>query len=376
MRENELSHLSPEDRLFLLISRGGLTSEEQLRARGLLALPLRWPELLGRVYDHQTWPLVYRNLRELGFFAVPDAIQTELKRAYLATVLMNQRATDELAGLLHRLSDAGIPAVPLKGVYLANSLYEDPASRVCTDIDLLVPPSELDHTLEIIRAAGYSDFFTDGFFRRLDLCHGRHYSFERRSSGYSSLIELHWQVVQHSSRDIAAVTDLWCEARRTCFFGAPAHQLSPEWQFLYLCVHVADHEWRGIKWLVDVHQICTSQPPAWQEVQEKAKRFGFELAVCQTLAACSLLLGTPLPELYSSVSLPPKLRASSLALTIGPPRVFSHLSLLERPWDKLRCVANVVLVPKPADRNFLRVPEVLSFLYYPLRALRLIAKRV
>jgi hypothetical protein len=319
---------------------------------------------------------VYRNLRDLEFFAVPDAIQTELKRAYQATALMNQRASDELVGLLHRLGDAGIPAMPLKGVALANSLFEDSASRACTDIDLLVPPSEVGHTLEIIRAAGYSDVFSEDFFRQLDLRHGRHYSFERKFSGYSSLIELHWQVVQHSSRDAAAVTDLWYEARRSNFFGAPARQLSPEWQFLYLCIHAADHQWRGLKWLVDVHQTCISQSPEWHRVKEKARRFGLEPAVCQTLAACSLLLGTPLPEIYSSVSLPPKLRASCLELSAGPPRVFSHLSLLKQPWDKLRCVANVVFVPKPADRNFLRVPEAISFLYYPMRALRLIAKRV
>jgi hypothetical protein len=127
---------------------------------------------------------------------------------------------------------------------------------------------------------------------------------------------------------------------------------------------------------VDVHQVCTSQTPDWHRVREKAKQFGFQPVVCQTLATCALLLGTPLPELYSSVSLPPKLRASSLGLTLDSPRAFSHLPLLERPWDKLRCIANVVLVPKPADRNFVRIPDALSFLYYPLRALRLIAKRV
>ena len=376
MHENKCSNLSPEDRLFLLISRGPLSSDEQARARGLLTLPLRWPELLGRVYDHQTWPLAYRNLRELGFFTVPDTIQTELRHAYLTTALINQRASDELARLLHRLSGLGIPAVPLKGVYLANSLFGDPACRVCSDIDLLVPPSDIDRTLKIIREAGYADVFSDAFFRQLDLRHGRHYSFERKLSGYSSLIELHWQVVQHSSRDTGAITDLWSEARGSSFFGAPARQLSPEWQFLYLCIHAADHHWRGLKWLADVHQTCISQPPEWCGVQEKARRFGLEVAVCQTLAACSLLLGTPLPEIYSSVSLPPKLRSSCLALTAAPPRAFSHLSLLDRPWDKLRCVANIVFVPKPADRNFVRVPEALSFLYYPMRALRLIAKRI
>jgi hypothetical protein len=96
----------------------------------------------------------------------------------------------------------------------------------------------------------------------------------------------------------------------------------------------------------------------------------------QTLAACSLLLGTPLSARYASVSLPAKVRIFPLppfpART--PEAAFSQLTLLQRPWDKLRCAANIVFVPKPADQDFVHPPAALSFLYYQLRMLRLIRK--
>jgi hypothetical protein len=376
MLENKLECLTHEDRLCLLLSLGQLTPEEQTRTRKFLSAPVQWSQVLDRAYTHQTYPLVYCNLRELEFFGVPDAVRAELKSAYLANALRNQLLSNELARLLNQLSEAKVPAIPLKGVSLAESLYGDPAARVSTDLDLLVPTLQLDHAIEVIRAAGYADKFDDSFFRRLDLRHGRHYSFEGSTAGYSTLVELHWRLVQHSSRDADAVKDLWTEAQPTRCFGVPACRLSPEWEFLYLSIHAADHGWQGLKWLVDVHHLSTSRPPDWRCVAHKAEQFGLDRVVARTLATCSLLLETPLPKAYSSVVLPARLASFPLMDLTGARRTaaFSHLPLLQQPWDKLRCVANVVFVPKPADRNFLRLPRALSLLYYPLRVLRLVAK--
>jgi len=377
MRESKSRSLSLEEHLCLLLSRGQLLPAHEVQVRELLSLPVRWPELLELVYAQETWPLVYRNLRELGFFSVPDAVRAELKCAYAATAIKNQFAADELAALFDRLSDARILVMPLKGVYLANSLYGDPAARVSSDLDLLVPPGQLEQSLEVIRTAAYRDVSDDRFFRKLELRYGRHYSFVRNGTPYSSLVEVHWRLVQHSSDDSAAVKDLWAEAQPARCFETTACQLSPAWQFLYLCLHAADHSWQGLKWLADVHQLCVSQPPELRRIKQKADQFCLESVVHRTLATCSLLFGTPLPEAYASVCLRPQWRRSVLALSPEPRQsAFSHLSLLARPWDRLRCLANVVLVPKPADRNFLRLPAAFSLLYYPLRVVRLIGKRV
>ncbi len=118
-------HLTREDRLCLLLCRGQLTLDEQARAREFLTAPLQWPLLLERAYTHDVYPLVYRNLRQLDFSAVPQMVQTELKRAYLVNALRNQLLAEDLARLLDLLSDSDIPVIPLKGVALAESLYGD-----------------------------------------------------------------------------------------------------------------------------------------------------------------------------------------------------------------------------------------------------------
>ena len=372
MRHNMI----PEDRLCLLLARGQIQPDVEQRILKLLGTPLCWPLLLERSYAHQVYPLVYRNLRQLGFPGIPDAVQASLKGTYLANALRNRLLAEELACLLHLLRDTGIPAIPLKGVTLAESLYGDPAARICADIDLLIPPAQVKQALELILASGYRDEFPDRFFSKLALRYGRHYVLLRDSRGTSFRLELHWQILQHSSRNDEAITDIWAEARPNSFFGAPTLSLSPEWEFLFLSIHAADHEWQSLKWLSDIHEVVSFAPIDWLKAKQKAEWLGLGLAIRQALTASSLLLETRMPLGWELASLPADVRLfPNVPFPAGSPEAgFSHLHLLSRPLDKLRYMANLVLVPKPADRDFLRLPTSLSFLYYVARPPRLVGR--
>ena len=369
--------MTSEDELCLLLARGQLTPEVRTRILQCLATPLQWPLVLERAYSHQVYPLLYRNLRDLGFPGVPETVQAELKGLFMANALRNQLLAEELARLLGLFSEAGIRVVPLKGVALAQSLYGDTAARVCADIDLLVPPASLAQAIELILAAGYRNEVSDPYFSKLVLRHGRHFNAVRDGRGVSFLVELHWELVQHSSTDADAVADLWRESLPGSFFGAPAFSLSPEWEFLYLSIHAVDHEWRSLKWLSDIHEVVSSGRISWARVAEKAERFEIDLPVRQTLAVSSHLLETPMPEQYSTVTLPAGVRLFPFMVAADDPKnafAFRHLRLLPRLWDKVRYFSSIVFAPRPADLDFLRLPPALGFLYYVLRPPRLACK--
>lgn len=377
MTTAEVLGRSAEDQLCLLLARGQLTSDERSRILQFLANPLQWPVILERACSHQVYPLLYRNLRDLGFPGVPEPVQAELKSLSLANAFRNQLLADELARLLILLGKAGIRVVPLKGVALAQALYGDTAARVCADIDILVPPANVAQAIDLILASGYRTESSDPYVSKLVLRHGRHYDVVRESQGISFLLEVHWILVQHSSKNGEAVDDIWAEARPQSFSGAAAFSLSPEWQFLYLAIHAADHEWRSLKWLVDIHEIASSGRVDWQRVAQKAGQFELDRPVQQTLAVSSLLLGTPLPS-YCSASTPPDgVRLFPYTVAADDPRnavAFRHLRVLQRPWDKARYFASILFAPKPTDLDFLRLPRSLSFLYYVMRPPRLACK--
>jgi len=69
--------------------------------------------------------------------------------------LLARRARHRQLEALRLLAAAGIECVVLKGFALAHSLYDDPLTRIGSDIDLLLRPSALQPAIGALRAAGW-----------------------------------------------------------------------------------------------------------------------------------------------------------------------------------------------------------------------------
>jgi hypothetical protein len=172
MREKITTAMTPEDQLCLLLARQ-LSADVRKQAVDLLASPLRWPLVLEHAKRYGITPLLYHALEALGFYDVPDPVRTELATFFKVNAIRNELLAEEMARILRLLGNAGIPAMPLKGIALAESLYEDPALRVFEDIDVLVPT---DHTIEafqLIVSSGYEPEFTQPFLLDLLVRYGK-----------------------------------------------------------------------------------------------------------------------------------------------------------------------------------------------------------
>jgi hypothetical protein len=276
---------------------------------------------------------------------------------------------------------------------LAQSLYGDPTARVCADIDILVPAGDVLRARRLILASGYSSPFTENFFihhqfhtsadcplfRERDRVSGKGRN-NKTSDALYYLVEVHWTLLQHSSRDAEAMAELWGQGRSEEFFGIRAVNLTPEWQFLYLSAHAAYHKWSKLKWLADIHQLCVAgsdgQMVDWARVKELAGRSELELVAETTLTACASLFGTPRPAELSQRPLPTGIRLfpDSLADSELWNAPLFYPRLLKRPSEKLRWFAQMFFVPRVADHRFIKLPASLTFLYYFLRPLRLAFK--
>ena len=368
--------MTPEDELCLLLSHGQLSSAARERAWGLLESPLRWDLLVARAREHQVVPLLYRSLQALDFHGVPDLTHAELSAAFRMNALRNAFLAGALARVLQLLNDAGVRVIPLKGLTLAELLYGDSAFRVCSDIDILVPPSEALLAHRLLVAHGYTSPFTEDFFAKHQFRAGAECPLTPEKTAFPYQLEFHWSLLQHSRKDEEAMQDLWFQARPKEFFGVRAYGLTPEWEFLYLAWHVAHHKWHTLKWLADIHELCISAHIDWYQVREKTERFELESVVGPTLAACSLLFGTPTPAGFPSRALPAGVQlfpASLAASEVWKAPVFCPW-LLKRPSERLRWFAEMIFVARLSDYIFFPLPPSLSFLYYFLRPLRLAGK--
>lgn len=371
---NRAAHLSPEDQTILLLARGDLTPQIQERALALLATPLRWELVLERVRVHQVYPLFFRNFDRLGFLGMPGHVRADLEALCRVNAFHNTLLVEELAHVLTLLDKAGIPAIPLKGVALAESLYGDVSLRLCTDIDVLVPPRMVAQAFLVLLASGYRAEFTERFFVDCWRHRNTEASLTREEQGFCYILDLHWGVLHGIALDGGVSEDVWGETRHKAFFDVPAYTLSPEWNLLFLAAHAGHHRWQGLKWLVDIHEVCIQGSIGWEKLGAKARRLGWQDVLRLSLSVCHTLFSTPIPQDFSCHRVPPQLALFPAKPSLRRWRwecAFFPLSLLKRPSDKLRYGVRLLLLPTLAEYRMLRLPSALNFLYYPLRILRL-----
>jgi hypothetical protein len=371
--------LSPEDRLCLLLARGTFPPAVRAESLELLRAPLRWDLILDRVTAHAVFPLVSRNLDALDFEGVPQAARESLTVLSRLNAFRNVLLLEDLRHALQALGGAGVPVIPLKGVALAASLYGDAALRVCSDLDVLVPPRDVARAFDLLLADGYEPwepYDVDGAEIDWLLSSNIEYGFLRRRREFAAILELHWDMAWRWQPEGRVVERAWRRAEPCEVLGAKAWRLSPEWEALYLMVHAARHRWHGLKWAVDIHELCVRGDVPWNALRETAAAFGWAGAVQVSLSVCETLFDTPVPERWAGRRVPgwvPLFPAAPPPADIWSDALVP-VRLLDGPGARLRYLLRLLLLPTLAERRALCLPTALRALYYPLRPVRLAAR--
>jgi hypothetical protein len=331
---------------------------------------LRWPRVFESARRYGIFPLLYADLRTLGFPSVPDPVRLEWTRVFQFNAMRNELLARELARILRLLGDAGIPVIPLKGLALGESLYGDPALRVCSDIDVLVPMRNAAEAFHLLLSSGYKAEFTQPRLLDVVVRYAKDCLLTRQDCMRAYHLELHSGLLWGGQLERELLEEVWSEAARKSFYGVPAFALSAEWEFLYLAVHAAQHGWLSLRWYVDLDRLCRRGMIDWKRVNEKAKWLGWQAAVRSSLAACASLFETPVDPALGSTPPPRRSRVPRPSNLQVPSENLFLFRLLKTPARKLCYLAIRLLAPTPADCEFLPLPASLFFLYYALRPFR------
>jgi len=159
------------------------------RVEGLIE-DVSWPQLAETLYRRKLLPMLGPRIMELAEGRASDEFGVTVEEVIDAG--RRHGAFLQLVSLraIAMLADAGIRSIALKGPLLGEAIYGDPGRRPSSDIDLLVPPEQLQTAVEVIRELGYrapTDYVYESGLPLLHfvLVHDR---------GELPAMELHWRV--------------------------------------------------------------------------------------------------------------------------------------------------------------------------------------
>lgn len=249
--------------------------------------PLRWEDVLCLAERHGVASqLAASPVAQTAAELLPPDARERLTNWRRWAVLSDQKAVALLEELNSRTGAAGVPFILLKGLGLAERLYEDPRARIGKDLDLLVREKSIPAVDRILASMGFWPFRAEFFLE-----HHYHIPYIARDVNTRIRIELHWEVTPRSSL-VQFGVDRWWQAARTRRLRCGEVLLPPPAEEL---AHLAWHAFTSgvpkLRDLVDVAKLWFNleAETSWETVIARAEAARARHFLEEALRLCRLL---------------------------------------------------------------------------------------
>ncbi|WP_145947072.1 nucleotidyltransferase family protein [Paenibacillus sp. Y412MC10] len=361
------SSLPEELRLLLLLV--GETRDSSISTFDITNI--NWDLFLDLVDHHRLYPLVYVQLNKLIDSNIPMEVVNALQVKYQQNTFHMLHLCAEMERVINKLVDNGLRALVLKGPVLSESLYGDLSLRTSKDIDILISIDDLEHVRNQLINLGY--VFKSDLPPILNEWKWRWHHIACIHPQKATQIEIHWRL-SHDSGNEPKFEELWNRKRVSSLTKTPVFFLGTEDLFLYLVTHGARHGWFRLRWLVDIDRMLLKGVNEDKLVSLLNKYKTKQLAG-QALILSSELLRTPLTNKLNQLTNSEHARQIAISafafikdkviLEYSEPSVRYQLSLKTKS-QKIKFLISR-FHPDSLDMNLLRLPKTLHFLYFPLR---------
>lgn len=373
------SSFRPEEQLLLQCVHTHTELVQIDALRELINSPLDWNYLLRIGRQHRLIPLLYWYLKNKFLEGVPVQSLSAMRIEFRDNTLRNLSMLHEIKSVTQILAQAGIPAVPFKGVVLALQAYHHTALRVCRDIDLIVPHQYIHQAKDLLLKSGYQFHSEYVGADRSALYQQGSNAFPLVNSANGLILELHWRLMPEVSIDSDY---FWEKAAPQEYSGAKVLQFSPEDLILLLLIHGSKHLWSELIWAVDVDQMLRhTKDIQWDHLLKLAQNWKVGRFVKVGMLFCHTLLNSPVPEQIVkcckkdrvAVALCDRVQANTFSSELGEfSRHWANYQMREGGRSKLQYLGAQLINWKPSSRDiaFLPLPKPLRFLYPVVRMVR------
>ena len=228
-----------------------------------------WEELVAHGRKQRVILIIYEFLKR-GNIKVPDTVFNKMKLYYRNNALRNIQFERELKILKNILNSAQIQFMLLKGIGLSQYLYQDPALRPSSDIDILVRP------LNIVKLD--KEMINNGYFFALasspiEIKAYRLVSHQwpYKRYGSNTFIEVHRLYGPRSRSATIGSDEIWVRSAKISLYKEEYNVMCPEDMLLFLVFHSTKEFWEDWLQLYDIAAIVTKNPSLdWNAVVDRA----------------------------------------------------------------------------------------------------------
>lgn len=273
----------------LLCTTANLSPERKERISSLLSGNVDWKYLLDLAIFHGIAPLISRNLavNDLNSRVLKPYLE-RLNEIYNKTLYRNMILSDELTKILSAFNQRGIPVISLKGIALAEMLYENPALRTMSDMDILVQPDDLKRASSLLIEMGYAQLTLPNY--KIHPFHGAPYY---KQTTFPIFIELHWDLEDEKLMSTPR-EKIWSRAQTLQLQWGKTMVLSLEDTLMFSVVQLCK-QFDQLKVLGDIAELIKKYKGGldWRYIVNSAHSWGIGTGVYYSLKRAQDLLEAP-----------------------------------------------------------------------------------
>lgn len=342
-----------------------------------------WMSVYHAAVRHNLAPYVYYLLKQDSVeYNIPNSIMDSFRDQYYLVATKNTRIYHELKKIVKSLNSNNIPCILLKGVYLAQDLYDKPALRSMNDIDLLLKQEDIATAVRILADIDFhpsQPFFIDALEEFQIHIPALIKSATDQSKQVA--VELHWSIARSTLKHKIDRNQLWLNSSTIDIDELNASVMSVEKNLHHIALHASydDLFGNGIRPLVDILLITRKKDINWNKLLRICKDSGTDRYIFITFSLTKKLLGATIPESFMKEVEPDVLTDEMLQtaeeiLFRDSMRGYSEATFIGRTlkgsfWNQVKSLLKKLYPPRSelSETYGIDPASLKMLLYYPIR---------
>ena len=306
-------NLSLEDKLLRYYAQIDINDKAKNRLDEILHNDLNWSYILQESINEGIAYLFYHNLLQFKN-GIRQDIWNKFKEIYYTNIYQNTKIYQEMNIVLSSFNKENVKVIPLKGIFLAEKIYNNIGLRAMGDIDLLIKKEDLSRIDKLLEDIGYrspihkelrSHAIEKSYMNSIDYF---------KTGEKSPILHIHWHIVNVSLPTYMYTKNIkmdkfWEYAKPVKIADTETLQLAPHHLIIHLAEHALKHSFDRLTLLSDINAATKRyrEQIKWEKLIKETMEFGMERQLFYGLYFTKYFLEADIPDYVLSRLKPKKI---------------------------------------------------------------------